>query len=265
MIKEKLYVIKIGGNVIDSPKALDRFLYDFAAIKGKKMLVHGGGKIATEIGKKLGIETRMVEGRRITDAATIDLVTMTYAGLINKKIVAALQAKNCNAIGFSGADGNLIEAVKRPVQSIDYGFVGDIADESVNSGLVDSLLGQDIMPVVCPITHDRKGNLLNTNADTIAAVLALAMSKKFETRLFYCFEKNGVLLNINDDSSFIPELKQDQYEEMKGKKQIYEGMIPKLDNAFQTVSKGVHSVYICNAFHLSSIVNNAQPIGTRIS
>jgi acetylglutamate kinase len=264
-MKEKLYIIKIGGNVIDSPKALDRFLTDFSAIKGKKILVHGGGKIATELGKKLGIETKMVEGRRITDADTIDLVTMTYAGLINKKIVAALQAKNCNAIGFSGADGNLIRAEKRPVKTIDYGFVGDIEDGSVNNNLIVSLLAQEVMPVVCPITHDGKGSLLNTNADTIAAVLAVALAGTYETRLFYCFEKNGVLRDVNDDSSFIPELHQNHYEEMKGKNQIYEGMIPKLDNAFLTVSKGVHSVYICNAFHLSSIVNNAQPIGTRIS
>jgi len=264
-MKEKLFIIKIGGNVIDSPKALDRFLSDFAAIKGKKILVHGGGKIATELGKKLGIETKMVEGRRITDADTIDLVTMTYAGLINKKIVAALQAKGCNAIGFSGADGNLIQAIRRPVKTIDYGFVGDIADDSVNTSLLSSLLDQDVMPVVCPITHDGEGHLLNTNADTIAAVLAIAMAKKMESRLFYCFEKNGVLRDVNDDSSFIAELNQSHYDEMKGKNQIYEGMIPKLDNAFQTVAKGVHSVYICNAFHLTSNVNNAQPIGTRIS
>ena len=263
-MSNKLNIIKIGGNVIDAPKALDQFLTAFAALKGKKILVHGGGKIATELGKKLGIETKMIEGRRITDAETIDLVTMTYAGLINKKIVAALQSKNCNAIGFSGADGNLIKATKRPVQTIDYGFVGDIEDGSVNVSLVKSLLTQDVMPVVCPITHDGNGNLLNTNADTIAAVLAVAMAKDFETRLYYCFEKNGVLRDINDDRSFIPELKKDAYEEMKGNKQIYEGMIPKLDNAFQTVSKGVHSVYICNAFHLASLVNNTNPIGTRV-
>lgn len=263
-MKEKLYIIKIGGNVLDAPKALDRFLGDFADIKGKKILVHGGGKIATELGKKLGIETKMVEGRRITDEATIDLVTMTYAGLINKKVVAALQSKNCNAIGFSGADGNLIKATKRPVKTIDYGFVGDIEDDSVNVELISSLLAQNVMPVVCPITHDGKGNLLNTNADTIAAVLAYATAKKFETHLFYCFEKNGVLLDVNDDTSFIRELKKPQYEELKNKKQIYEGMIPKLDNAFETIAKGVHSVYICNAFHLPSIINNTQPIGTRI-
>jgi len=264
-MKDKLNIIKIGGNVIDAPKALDRFLSDFAALKGKKILVHGGGKIATEIGKKLGIETKMVEGRRITDAETIDLVTMIYAGLINKKIVAALQSKNCNAIGFSGADGNLIKATKRPVKEIDYGFVGDIEDGSVNTSLISSLLDQDVMPVVCPITHDGNGNILNTNADTIAATLAIAMSKKYETNLFYCFEKNGVLRDVNDDSSFIRELKRETYEDMKGRKQIFEGMIPKLDNSFQTVDKGVHSVYICNAFHLSSLVNNTNPIGTRIS
>ncbi|MBI2271994.1 MAG: acetylglutamate kinase [Bacteroidetes bacterium] len=263
-MKEKLYIIKIGGNVLDAPKALDRFLGDFAGIKGKKILVHGGGKIATELGKKLGIETKMVEGRRITDEATIDLVTMTYAGLINKKVVAALQSKSCNAIGFSGADGNLIKAKKRPVKTIDYGFVGDIEDDSVNVELISSLLAQNVMPVVCPITHDGNGNLLNTNADTIAAVLAYATAKKFETHLFYCFEKNGVLLDVNDDTSFIRELKKSQFEELKSKKQIYEGMIPKLDNAFETIAKGVHSVYICNAFHLPSIINNTQPIGTRI-
>lgn len=264
-MKQKLYIIKIGGNVIDAPKALDRFLSDFSAIKGNKILVHGGGKIATELAQKLGVETKMVEGRRITDESTIDLVTMTYAGLINKKIVAALQSKNCNAIGFSGADGNLIRAVKRPVKKIDYGFVGDILEDSVNVELIASLLAQNVMPVVCPITHDSKGNLLNTNADTIAAELACATAQKYEVHLFFCFEKNGVLRDVNNDSSFIPELKKELYEEMKGKQQIYEGMIPKLDNAFQTISKGVHSVYICNAFHLSSILNNTQPIGTRIS
>jgi len=264
-MKEKLLIIKIGGIVLDAPKALDRFLSDFAAIEGKKILIHGGGKIATELGEKLGVETKMVEGRRITNEATIDLVTMTYAGLINKKVVAALQAKNCNAIGFSGADGNLIKAKKRPVKTIDYGFVGESEDDSVNVDLISSLLAQNITPVVCPITHDGNGNLLNTNADTIAAVLAYSTAKKFETHLFYCFEKNGVLLDVNNDTSYIPELKRAQYEELKINRQIYEGMIPKLDNAFETISKGVHSVYICNAFHLSSIINNTQPIGTRIS
>src|SRR4051812_36156294 len=198
----KLFIIKIGGNVLDHPDALTKFLKDFSSIKEPKILIHGGGKIATKIGNELGIESNYVNGRRITDAATLDLVTMVYGGLVNKQIVATLQRIGCNALGLTGADGNMVRAVKRPVKDIDYGFVGDITQDSVNTSLLYFLLKQNTVPVFAPLTHT-DGKMLNTNADTIASVLAVAMSKHFDVRLIFCFEKKGVLKNVNDLSSVI--------------------------------------------------------------
>ena len=246
--KEALYVVKIGGNIIDDNNKLDLFLKDFAAIKGKKILVHGGGKLATQLAKDLGIEQAMVDGRRITDAATLKIVTMVYAGYINKNIVAKLQANNNNAIGFTGADANLIKAHKRlPSDSkgIDYGFVGDI--DSVNTSAILPLLQQDIAIVIAPITHDGNGQLLNTNADTIAQSIAVAMSNNYAVSLLYCFEKNGVLLDANNDSTVIPSINKEEYQSLKEKALIFAGMIPKLDNAFAAINSGVTKVIIGKA------------------
>ncbi len=246
--KEALYVVKIGGNIIDDNNKLDLFLKDFAAIKGKKILVHGGGKLATQLAKDLGIEQAMVDGRRITDAATLKIVTMVYAGYINKNIVAKLQANNNNAIGFTGADANLIKAHKRlPSDSkgIDYGFVGDI--DSVNTNAILPLLQQDIAIVIAPITHDGNGQLLNTNADTIAQSIAVAMSNNYAVSLLYCFEKNGVLLDANNDSTVIPSINKEEYQSLKEKALIFAGMIPKLDNAFSAINSGVTKVIIGKA------------------
>lgn len=243
--KEALYVVKIGGNIIDDNNKLALFLKDFAAIKGKKILVHGGGKLATQLAKDLGIEQAMVDGRRITDAATLKIVTMVYAGYINKNIVAQLQANNNNAIGFTGADANLIKAHKRlPADSkgIDYGFVGDV--DSVNTNAILPLLQQDIAIVIAPITHDGNGQLLNTNADTIAQSIAVALSNNYAVSLLYCFEKNGVLLDANNDSTVISSINKEEYQTLKEKALIFAGMIPKLDNAFAAINSGVTKVII---------------------
>lgn len=247
MSNSTLHIIKIGGNVIDDDVQLEVFLEKFAAISGKKILVHGGGKIATRIASKLGIEAKIVEGRRITDRAMLDVVTMVYAGLANKSIVATLQKYNCDAIGLSGADGNVIKAVKRPVKEIDYGYVGDILTESVNSLTVKKLLDAGFIPVFSAITHNGSGQLLNTNADTIASALAVSLADHYETSLIYCFEKNGVLSDIEDDDSVIETITVDEFEKYKQAGVINEGMIPKLDNAFNAIQKGVKSVFIGNA------------------
>ena len=248
----KLTIIKIGGNVIDDPKSLDQFLTDFAQITEPAILVHGGGKIATQIGNKLGIEAKMVDGRRITDAETLDLVTMVYGGLTNKKIVAQLQAKGFNAIGLTGADGNVMLAKKRPVKQIDYGFVGDINGEGVNTTLLKSLLNQGVNPVFCALTHDGEGHMLNTNADTIASVLAVAMSREFEVELVYCFEQPGVLSNF-ENKVVIPVLEPKNYQEYKDSGVINSGMIPKLDNAFDALNAGVKSVRIIQFSDLNKL------------
>jgi acetylglutamate kinase len=212
---DKLIVIKIGGNIVDDEAKLSSFLRSFAAIDGKKILIHGGGKVATKIGDKLGIESKYVDGRRITDAETIDLVTMVYAGLINKKIIAQLQALGCNAIGVTGADGNLIPASKRPVKDIDYGFVGDVKSDQLTTGNWQSLIEAGFIPVVAPLTHDGKGQILNTNADTIAQEVAKALGKSYEVSLIYSFEKSGVLLDVNDESSVINRLNWEEYQKLK--------------------------------------------------
>lgn len=242
----KLFIIKIGGNVLDKPEALDRFLADFASIKEPRILIHGGGKIATRIGEKLGIEANYINGRRITDAETLDLVTMVYGGLVNKQIVAKLQKLGCQALGVTGADANLIGAVRRPVKEIDYGFVGDIQAEGVNTALLYFLLKQGTIPVFAPLTH-ADGVMLNTNADTIASVLAVALSKHFDVRLIYCFEKKGVLANVEHEDSVITHLPRRLYDELLGKGVFADGILPKLENAYQAINSGVKEVLIGEA------------------
>jgi len=259
---KQLTVIKIGGNVIDNSENLHQFLMDFTALPGDKILVHGGGKIATELGESLGIEAKMVEGRRITDIETLRIVTMVYAGLINKNMVAQLQAKGCNAIGLTGADGNIIKAKKRPVKEIDYGFVGDLDENSVSSTTLDSLLKAGLVPVLCAITHDGDTQLLNTNADTIASSVAVAMSALYETRLVYCFEKKGVLKDVSDDDSVVREIKADEFDGLKADGTVQGGMIPKLHNAFEAIKKGVSAVYIGKADELAELA--AGTFGTKM-
>jgi acetylglutamate kinase len=245
----KLFIIKIGGNVLDHPGALKKFLGEFAAIKDPKILIHGGGKIATKLGEQLGIESKYVNGRRITDAQTLDLVTMVYGGLVNKQLVATLQQIGCNAIGLTGADGNVIKAVKRPVKDIDYGFVGDVKPEGVNTGLLHSLLKQNTVPVFAPLTH-AEGNILNTNADTIASVLAVAMSKLFEVRLIFCFEKKGVLRDVNSGDSVIHHLTKKLYDDLLTQQVFADGILPKLENAYAAIDAGVKEVLIGDATDL---------------
>jgi acetylglutamate kinase len=239
---DKLSVVKIGGNVIEDSAALQSFLTDFAQMQGSKILVHGGGKKATAMAEKMDIPVQMVEGRRITDAQNLDIITMLYGGKINKNIVAQLQNLGCNALGLSGADGNAIQAVKRPVKSIDYGLVGDVV--GVNNALFQMLLKGGYTPVCCAITHDQKGQLLNTNADTIAATLAQSLSQSFEVSLWYCFEKQGVLENIDDDGSVIETITPQKYKNLKTAQVIHSGMIPKIDNCFDALANGVNEVKI---------------------
>jgi acetylglutamate kinase len=240
--KKPLSIIKIGGNIIDNPSELFQFLADFSNIEGNKILVHGGGKSATKMAQSIGIEPVMIDGRRITDKPMLDVVVMIYAGEINKNIVAQLQANNTNAMGFSGADGNLIESSKRNHPTIDYGFVGDI--QKVNTRLLETLISSGIVPVFCAITHDKNGQLLNTNADTIASELAIALSEIFDVTLNYCFEKPGVLFDAEDESSIIESINQELYSNLKAEKAIHSGMIPKLDNCFNSLSKGVQKIKI---------------------
>ncbi|QQL51528.1 acetylglutamate kinase [Mucilaginibacter ginkgonis] len=260
----KLHVIKIGGNVIDNSENLYHFLKSFTAIEGHKILVHGGGKVATQLSDTLGIESKLVDGRRITDIETLRVVTMVYGGLISKNITAQLQRFGTNAIGLTGADGNFIKAVKRPVKSIDYGFVGDITKDSVNAEDISKLMQAGFSPVFAAITHDGDGQLLNTNADTIASALAVALSDIYETTLIYCFERKGVLQDIDDEDSLIREIDPQRYEELKEQQIIHSGMLPKLDNAFKAISCGVKSVIIGHAEDLGNI-GDSKPFGTRLS
>lgn len=261
---DKLYVIKIGGNVIDDEAALLSLLRQFAAINGRKILVHGGGKLATRMAEKMEIPQQIVEGRRITDAETLKIVTMVYAGHINKNIVARLQSMECNAIGICGADGGSILAHKRKHPSLDFGFVGDV--DTVNTVFLENLLEQPMAIVIAPVTHDGKGQLLNTNADTIAQEIARSLSAKYETQLIYTFEKAGVLLDINDTTSVINKLNRSYYKELKepseGSSKIFAGMIPKLDNAFAALDSGVKVVIIGKAEQLQELI--AGSAGTTI-
>lgn len=237
-----LKIIKIGGDIIDNDDALQQFLKDFASLSGPKLLVHGGGKLATKLANQMQVEVKMIDGRRITDANTLDIITMVYAGKINKHIVAQLQANNCNAIGFSGADGNTIVSEKRPVKTIDYGFVGDV--KKVNIELSEFLLNNNITPVFCAITHDQKGQLLNTNADTIASELAIGFASKFKVELYYCFEKQGVLKDVNDDHSVIELITSNSIQQLIDDQIIFEGMLPKINNCLHAISNNVQKVCI---------------------
>ncbi|MBN2165575.1 MAG: acetylglutamate kinase [Marinilabiliaceae bacterium] len=239
-----LSIIKVGGKVVEETASLQKLLNDFVKLPGFKVLVHGGGRSATKISEKLGIETKMVNGRRITDEETLKVVTMVYAGLVNKNIVASLQARNCNAIGLSGADLDLIRAVKRPVKDIDYGFVGDVV--SVQTNEVSKLIADGVVPVIAPITHDGSGLLLNTNADTMASSMAKALASSFSVNLVYCFEKPGVMMDQNDEKSVIKELSFDEFKKLQDNGTIVEGMIPKLDNGFAALDSGVKNVIITN-------------------
>ncbi len=241
-MKTKLSVVKIGGNIIENESALRDFLTDFAAMEGYKILVHGGGRTATRIAEQLGVPAQMVGGRRITTRETLDVIVMVYGGLTNKNIVSLLQSLDCNAIGLSGADGNTIVSDKRPVKDIDYGYAGDI--KQVNAHAVKALLESNMTPVFCAITHDKKGQLLNTNADTIASEVAIAMSEHFETSLYYCFEKKGVLRSIEDDNSVIEHINTEKYEQLLAENIIADGMLPKMHNCFNALQQHVSKVHI---------------------
>lgn len=242
---EKLFVIKIGGQVIDDKQALQSFLSAFASLQAKKLLVHGGGKIATRVGDALGIRSKYEHGRRITDDDTIDLVTMVYGGLVNKKIVAQLQSMGCNALGLTGADANILPAIKRPVKQTDYGWVGDLSKPGCEQ--VKTFVENGLTPVVAPLTHDGLGHILNTNADTIASTLAVGLSAYYHVRLMYCFEKPGVLEDVNDKGSVITEMDPGKYARLLKENRLFEGIIPKLDNAFEAIRDGVKEVLIGDA------------------
>lgn len=249
---KELTVIKIGGNIVDRPSALEEFLKDFSNFPNPKILIHGGGALASDMSVKMGIKVNMQKGRRVTDADTLKLVTMVYAGWINKSIVAMLQKFGCNAIGVSGADGDLVPATRRSPEPIDFGFVGDVNPVDINAALLQSLLGRGITPVFCAITHDRNGSLLNTNADTMASSLAIALSKDYYTRLIYCFEKDGVLSDQENPDSIIPLITRANYQTLLESGAITGGMLPKLDNAFSAIENGVSEVCIKHASNLGN-------------
>ena len=249
MAKNKLTIIKVGGKIVEEPETLNQLLEDFSNIEGYKLLVHGGGRSATRMAAQLGIESKMVNGRRITDAETLKVVTMVYGGLVNKNIVAGLQAKGVNAIGLTGADMNAILSVKRPVKDVDYGFVGDV--KQVNEPALSALINQGIVPVMAPLTHDGEGHILNTNADTIAGETAKALATTFDVTLVYCFEKKGVLCDENDDDSVIPVITPDLFKQYVDDGTIQGGMIPKLENSFSAINAGVSQVVITSATDIS--------------
>ncbi|MBI3510985.1 MAG: acetylglutamate kinase [Bacteroidetes bacterium] len=246
-------IVKLGGAIIDNESQLSVFLESFCRIGGKKILVHGGGKLASALCKKLGIETKMMNGRRITDAETLDVATMIYGGSVNKNIVAQLQKNNCNAIGMCGADGNIIRAEKRNPVPVDYGFVGDPVDDGINVTMLEQLLTLGLVPVISPLTHDGKGMLLNTNADTIAACVAGALARTHDVQLVYCFEKNGVLTDLSNENSVIRELKKEELKNFVEQQIIHNGMLPKIDACFRAKEKGVQRVVIGNASQLEKI------------
>lgn len=259
MSKQIVQIIKIGGNVINNEEALHSFLKDFAALEGPKILVHGGGRKASEVSAAMGLEPKMINGRRVTDEATVEVVTMVYAGLLNKKITAKLQHLGCNAMGLSGADANCILAHKRIVKDVDYGFAGDV--DAINSEIIDVLLQQNVTPVFCAITHDKNGQLLNTNADTIASEVAIGMSNLYKTELNFVFELKGVLENIEDKNSVIREINSKKYEQLIAKGIIADGMLPKMHNCFNSLKKGVSKVKIGDA----SLVNSSTKLYTTLS
>jgi acetylglutamate kinase len=258
MSKEKLSIIKIGGNIIEEETSLNEFLKLFSNIKGKKILVHGGGKRATHIASKLGIESKMIDGRRITDTETLEVITMVYGGLVNKNVVAKLQANSVNAIGLTGADINSIQSEKRPIKDIDFGFVGDVKKIAHNS--INKLIKADFTPVFCAITHDGNGQLLNTNADTIASQIAIGMSSLYETTIYYCFELNGVLQDFNDKESVIKKINSETYKKLLEDGIISEGMLPKLENCFDALNNGVQNIKMGNTSMLTNKNDNFTTI-----
>jgi acetylglutamate kinase len=247
-VNNKLTIVKVGGKIVEEPASLQQLLKDFTAINGLKILVHGGGRSATAIATKLGVESKMVNGRRVTDEAMLEIVTMVYGGLVNKKIVAGLQSLGINAVGLTGADLNYMVSEKRPVREVDYGYVGDV--KQVNASILADLIGRGVVPVLAPLTHDAKGLLLNTNADTIAAEAAKALTAYFEVTLIYCFEKAGVLRDENDDDSVIAELTPSAFTSLVKEGVIQGGMIPKLENAFASLQAGLNQVVITRADRL---------------
>lgn len=244
-------IIKVGGKIVEEKETLNKLLSDFSGISGRKILVHGGGRSATALASRLGIETKMVDGRRITDNDMLEVVTMVYGGLVNKNIVAGLQARGMNAIGLTGADASTMLSDKRPVKDIDYGFVGDV--KAVNVEFISSLLDSGITPVLAPLTHDGKGQMLNTNADTIAGETAKAMASKYDVTLIFCFEKPGVLLHEDDDNSVIPHITHNDFSLLVENGTISGGMIPKIQNAFKALQAGVTSVLITKASALDTL------------
>jgi acetylglutamate kinase len=259
MNKQTLHIVKIGGNIINNEVLLSSFLKDFSKMEGIKILVHGGGKKATELASKLNLKPTMIQGRRVTDEANLEVVTMVYAGLLNKQITAQLQQNNCNAIGLSGADANCILAHKRIVEDIDYGFAGDI--DTINDTIINMLLQNKVTPVFCAVTHNKKGQLLNTNADTIAAEIAIAMSDLYNVELSFVFELKGVLKHVEDKNSVITQINLESYEQLIEKEIISEGMIPKLHNCFIALKKGVSKVKIGS----EDMVKNTNSICTILS
>lgn len=245
-----LTIIKVGGKIVEEEKALKQLLDDFISLPGNKLLVHGGGRSATQIASQLGIETQMVNGRRVTDAEMLRVVTMVYGGLVNKNIVAQLQSRGVNALGLTGADMNIIKSHKRPATPIDYGFVGDV--DNVDGNRLASLISSGIVPVVAPLTHDANGNMLNTNADTIAGEVAKSLTPYFDVTLTFCFEKAGVLMDENDDYSVIPHLTPHDFQRLVDNRIIQGGMLPKLKNAFEAVEAGVKQVIITKASALNT-------------
>jgi len=261
---EKLSIFKIGGKVIDDDNELDIFLKDFASVPGKKILVHGGGKWVSEMCERLGIEVKMTNGRRITDEKTLEVVTMILPGLANKKIVATLQKYGCNALGLTGADGNTINATRRPVKNgIDFGFVGDI--EKVNVKNVQVIIKSGFVPIFTAMTHDKSGQLLNTNADTIASSLAVGLTQEYKVDLYYCFEKPGVLKDLADDKTLVSHISKVNYIDLQGEGVIHTGMLPKVDNAFDAVNAGVNRVYICHYGDVQKLSEGNDEFGTQIS
>lgn len=250
-------IIKVGGKIVEQPDTLNQLLNDFANIPGDKLLVHGGGRSATQMAARLGIETKMIDGRRVTDSEMLQVVTMVYGGLVNKNIVAQLQSRGINALGLTGADMNVIQSHRRPANPIDFGFVGDV--DKVNGSQLNNIISQGIVPVMAPLTHDRQGSLLNTNADTIAGEVAKALTPYYDVTLIYCFEKAGVLADENDDNSVIPHITYEDFLRLKDEGVIQGGMIPKLQNSFDAIEKGVAQVIITKA---DAIGNDA---GTKIT
>lgn len=256
-MKDKLTIIKVGGKIVEEPETLTALLRDFAAIEGFKLLVHGGGRSATKIAAQLGIETQMIDGRRVTDKQMLEVVTMVYGGLVNKNIVARLQALGIDALGMTGADMNIIRSDRRPVKTVDYGFVGDVKE--VNSQALTTLIRAGVVPVIAPLTHDGKGSMLNTNADTMAGETAKGLANDFDIQLVYCFEKAGVLRDENDDDSVIGLVDRDIYTQLRNDGIVVGGMIPKLDNAFEAIDAGVSEVIITKASSLDNLA-----LGTHI-